>query len=185
MRERKCCGRETNFFLNARKKDWLGSKRRINAGNPGCILRVNAFATRLSCSWPFRDVATGGFRGRHLFFVLLFLHREGPTQDKRRRGRGTQKRKGTKIFLLSLLRGKTNFSCSSRAAAVGFARVSSASSLSSIDGDSMLIDAFLKSQICILTHSLSLFYYHSHKTARTRYRFAQPTGGSRSFQAQT
>ena len=86
------------FFLNARKKDWLGSKRRINAGNPGCILRVNAFATRLSCSWPFRDVATGGFRGRHLFFVLLFLHREGPTQDKRRRGRGTQKRKGTKIF---------------------------------------------------------------------------------------
>ena len=112
MRDRKCCGRETNFFKNARKKDWLGSKRRMNAGNSGCILRVNAFATRLSCSWPFRDVATGGFRGRHLFFVLLFCTERRPytrQESTTRRGRETQKRKGTKFFFALSLRGKTNF----------------------------------------------------------------------------
>ena len=119
------------------------------------------------------------------FSFSLFCTEKALHKTRGEEGEGPKKGRGQKFFLLSLLRGKTNFSCSSRAAAVGFARVSSASSLSSIDGDSMLIDAFLKSQICILTHSLSLFYYHSHKTARTRYRFAQPTGGSRSFQAQT
>ena len=102
------------FLQNARKKDWIGSKERTNAGNSGCILRVNAFETRLSFSWPFRDVATGGFRGRHLFFVLVFCT-EKALQDfeSTRRGRETQKRKGTKKNFVLSFAWENKFSSSS------------------------------------------------------------------------